>query len=371
MPPQHIVTLHIATPTAQLTSTPLAPPPVPPKTPVPTSGNSGSSVQQMLAAYILMSPSTKTTVDNLMDAEQACSSTSHWSKVHRPLLFDLNEHTPVVTPDDTALPISNLIDDLADAGYHVPLTLFTYEALSRLQNEPHSIKITKLHHKGQNVYVLDISQFPKEADMCPLDWYSAWECYLEWIGEHLGSVLRRMWSCHFHFLTRKDDFLDSFTAILKFDIEIRRKCTSDPKFTLTIDQYKSHLVQLLIKVSNSSSSEKSSFWTQHYLPYDHKPCQDMADNSFRGNQRSQPTCLICTCPGHKYSLCSEETMPKGQQTFARSHEGKLVRRDNNSPICFPFQLATTKKPCRNNHPDQHICAICGSRDHGASNHKSA
>ncbi|KIN95895.1 hypothetical protein M404DRAFT_164650, partial [Pisolithus tinctorius Marx 270] len=271
-----------------------------------------------------------------------------------------------------ALPISNLIDDLADAGYHVPLTLFTHEALSRLQNEPHSVKITKLHHKGQNVYVLDISQFPKEVDMRPLNWYSAWERYLEWVDGRLGSVLRRMWSCHFHFLTRKDDFLESFTAILKFDIEIRRKCASDPKFSLTVDQYKSRFVQLLIKVSNSSSSsEKSSFRSQRFSPYERKPRQDAADESFRGSQRSQPTCLICTRPGHKYSLCTEETTPKGQQMFARSREGKLVRRDNNSPICFPFQLAAAKRPCQDNHPDQHICAVCGSRDHGSSNHKSA
>ncbi|KIN97695.1 hypothetical protein M404DRAFT_32043 [Pisolithus tinctorius Marx 270] len=116
-----------------------------------------------------MSPSMKTTVDNLIDAEQVQSSSSHWSNVHHPLLFDLNKCSPVIIPDDTALPISNLIDNLADAGYQVPLTLFTYEALSRIQNKPHSVKIMKLHHKGQNIYVLDISQFPKEADMCPLN----------------------------------------------------------------------------------------------------------------------------------------------------------------------------------------------------------
>ncbi|KIO11760.1 hypothetical protein M404DRAFT_20386 [Pisolithus tinctorius Marx 270] len=262
MLPQHIVTLHIATPSAQPSSIPLVPPSIPPKTPVPPTGNSGSLAQQLLATYILMSPSTRTTV-------------------HRPLLFDLDEHTLVITPDDTALPISNLIDDLADAGYHVPLTLFTYKVLSRFQNKPHSMKIMKLHHKGQNVYVLDISQFPKESDMHPLDWYSTWECYLEWIGDCLGSVLRHMWSCHFHFLTQKDDFLNSFTAILKFNIEVHRKCALDPKFTLTIDQYKLRFIQLLIKVSNSSfSSKKSSFQAQCYSPYEHKPHQDVADDSF-------------------------------------------------------------------------------------------
>ncbi|KIO12979.1 hypothetical protein M404DRAFT_19657 [Pisolithus tinctorius Marx 270] len=101
--PQHIATSHIVTPIAQSSTVPIIPPPVPPKTPLPPPGNSGSSAQQLLAAYILMSPSSKTTVDNLIDAERVCSSSSHWSNVHRPLLFDLNEHTPVVTPNDTAV----------------------------------------------------------------------------------------------------------------------------------------------------------------------------------------------------------------------------------------------------------------------------
>ncbi|KAI5981891.1 hypothetical protein F5J12DRAFT_704230, partial [Pisolithus orientalis] len=76
-------------------------------------------------------------------------------------------------------------------------------------------------------------------------------------------------------------------------------------------------------------------------------------------------CIICLRSGHKYSSCNKETMQKGQQTFAKSQDGKLVRRNNNSPLCFFYQLA--RKPCCNNHPDQHLCAACGSQDHGASN----
>ncbi|KIO02634.1 hypothetical protein M404DRAFT_27844 [Pisolithus tinctorius Marx 270] len=67
--PQHTATPHIVTPAAQSSSISIVPPPVPPKTPVPPTGNSGSLAQQLLAAYILMSPSLKTTVNNFMDAE--------------------------------------------------------------------------------------------------------------------------------------------------------------------------------------------------------------------------------------------------------------------------------------------------------------
>ncbi|KAI5994541.1 hypothetical protein EDC04DRAFT_2535905, partial [Pisolithus marmoratus] len=127
---------------------------------------------------------------------------------------------PIITPD-MPVPVSNLVNNLADAGFHVPLTLFSRDSLYKLQNQPLVVKMVKVHQNGQNVYILDSSQFPAEMDMRPLDWYSAWERYLEWISARQGLIQKRMWSCHFHFLARKDKFTDHFSAILLFDIEIR------------------------------------------------------------------------------------------------------------------------------------------------------
>ncbi|KIN95135.1 hypothetical protein M404DRAFT_34392 [Pisolithus tinctorius Marx 270] len=86
-----------------------------------------------------------------------------------------NEQAPVVTPDGNTIAISSHINDLADAGYHIPLSLFTYESLCKLQNKHHSVKIMKIYQKNQKDYILNISQFPKEIGMCPLDWYLAWD----------------------------------------------------------------------------------------------------------------------------------------------------------------------------------------------------
>ncbi|KIN98405.1 hypothetical protein M404DRAFT_31408 [Pisolithus tinctorius Marx 270] len=149
--------------------------PHPPKTPQPQSRNPGSQHQQALAAYMLLSPSSKASIDTLIDAKHAHSSASHWSTVKLPICFDLDEQAPVVTPDGNAISISSHIDNLADVGYHIPLSLFTYESLCKLQNKHHSMKITKIYQKNQKVYVLNISWFPKESDMCPLDWYLAWD----------------------------------------------------------------------------------------------------------------------------------------------------------------------------------------------------
>ncbi|KAI6013766.1 hypothetical protein EDC04DRAFT_2533147, partial [Pisolithus marmoratus] len=200
-----------------------APRPITPVNSVPALSTNPS--QQILAAYILLSPASKASVDVLIDRERAASSLSHWSKFPRPLPFDLDDNTPVVTPDSTTLPVSSLIDNLADSGFHVPLSLFSYELLYKLQNQPLAVKTVKVHHKGQNVYILDVSQFPCETDMRPLEWYPAWECLLEWISSREGLIKKKMWACHFRFLAHMDNFLESFPAILLFDIDICSSCT--------------------------------------------------------------------------------------------------------------------------------------------------
>ncbi|KAI6008181.1 hypothetical protein F5J12DRAFT_892185 [Pisolithus orientalis] len=139
--PSAVPSLSVASASTVLTNPPPAPtltiptPPIgtspavamlpPPKIPQPQSGNSGSQCQQILATYMLLSPSSKASVDTFIDAEYNHLSASHWSIVKLALCFDLDEQAPVVTPDGNTISISSLINDLADAGYHVPLSLFT------------------------------------------------------------------------------------------------------------------------------------------------------------------------------------------------------------------------------------------------------
>ena len=290
------------------------------------------------------------------------------------LPFNLDDDAPAITPDARVIPISKLIDGLADSGFYVPLSMFTFESLCKFQSQPHLVKTVKVHHNGQKLYILDVSQFPAESDMQPLEWYSAWDRYLEWIGRRDGPVMKRMWSCHFRFLARKNEFAKNFPAILLFDIETRSSLASDPSSSISMNQYKDRFLQLQIECTRFSSGVSSfdrSSKSQRPSPYDRKPRREPNDDSFWKNQRSGPICLVCQRVGHKFTQCSEEVTSKGSQTFARARDGNLVRKDNGSPICFTFQLAAAKRPCRENHADQHVCSTCGSPDHGASNHKSA
>ncbi|KIO09046.1 hypothetical protein M404DRAFT_132479 [Pisolithus tinctorius Marx 270] len=322
---------------------------------------------------MLLPPSDQLALDSLLENHRNSPTSTHWSKVQCALPFDLSDNAPIFSPDSTCLPIPKLINNLADAGFHVPLTLFSYDALHKLQNQPLTVKTVKVHQNGQNVHILDVTQFPPEEEMLPLEWHSAWERYIDWIGTREGLVAKRMWSCHFRFLAHIHKFRERFPAILQFDMDVHSAAASNPDFFLTTEEYKSKYLHTQVGVLQAPptptvSADKSSCG-HRFSPYDRKARGDSPHDSFRNSQHNSPTCIICLRSGHKYSACNEETTQKGQQMFARSQDGKLVRHDNNSPLCFFYQLA--KKPCCDNHPDQHLCAACGSRDHGASNHKSA
>ncbi|KAI6159753.1 hypothetical protein EDD17DRAFT_1762217 [Pisolithus thermaeus] len=207
-----------------------------PVTPNNTSMNPGNASQQILAAYTLLSPASKASLDILINRECITSSLSHWANVPCALPFDLDEDTLVVTPDATTLPVSNLIDNLADSGFHIPLSLFLYSSLYKVQNQPLAVKTIKVHHKGQNVYILDISQFPPKTEMAPVNWHATWEHLLEWIGSHEGHIKKHMWAYHFHFLTCKDNFIKNFPAILCFDIKICSSCAANLNFSMLTNQ---------------------------------------------------------------------------------------------------------------------------------------
>ena len=212
-----------------------------------------SPVVRLIAAYSLLSPNSKAAADTALAKER---STRLAGEV-RFLPFDLDDDAPVVMPDAKVIPISKHIDNLANAGFHVPLSLFTFDSLSKLQSQPHLSKTVKVHHDGQNVYILDLSQFPSENDMQPLDWYSAWERYLEWIGCRQGPTAKRMWAAHFRFLARKGEFVDNFPSILRFDIDIRFEYSTDPSSVISMHQYKERFLQLQISGNRNSGADSS------------------------------------------------------------------------------------------------------------------
>jgi len=246
--------------------------------------------EHVLATYMQLSPYSKEKVGSLLAKDFA--ALTHWSKSKLYLPFNLDEDAAIITPDTKSLPVSNLIDDLADSGFHVPLSLFTYDSLYKLQNQPLSVKTVKVHHQGQNIHILDISQFAVESDLSPLDWYSAWERLLDWIGRCEGHIHKRMWSCHFHFLARKHKFAENFSAILAFDIEIHLACASDADSSISMEQYQARFFQLQMEhlcssvpsEPTSSSLDKQVSRSQHPTPYDRKPRKDATDDSFHGNQ---------------------------------------------------------------------------------------
>lgn len=81
-------------------------------------------------------------------------------------------------------------------------------------------------------------------------------------------------------------------------------------------------------------------------------------------------CLCCKRTGHKFSDCTEDTMPVGIPTYSRYFDSKLTLHSNSSIIfCITFQLNSAKHQCKTDHPSRHACSWCGSSDHGACSQK--
>lgn len=77
-------------------------------------------------------------------------------------------------------------------------------------------------------------------------------------------------------------------------------------------------------------------------------------------------CAVCL-GRHRHSVreCrATRTWDEAHATFATRHEGKLVRRSDNSQLCFDWQRPMG---CRGrSHDAVHICSGCGDAAHGAN-----
>ncbi|KAI6015652.1 hypothetical protein EDC04DRAFT_576541 [Pisolithus marmoratus] len=170
--------------------------------------------------------------------------------------------------------------------------------------------------------------------MHPLDWYSALERLLEWIGTREGHIKRRMWACHFRFLARRDNFVEKFPITLLFDIEFRSSCVSNPNF-LSRKRFLQHRIcHLQSAAAYDSSPDKVSFHTHNaFLLIIVNLTGKVLTNPSVTTDVPPPS--VSSVPSHKFSACTEEITQKGQQTFSKSrdrHVTTLVSSNNSGKV---------------------------------------
>ncbi|KAG1783329.1 hypothetical protein EV702DRAFT_959160, partial [Suillus placidus] len=142
------------------------------------------------------------------------------------LLFDVsNERTSSASISDT-YGVHTYIIELAKCHQHIPLSILTTKATSRLFLEPSSLKFLTHYTSHRNsaptkCHILDVSQFPAETSISIGEWHEAWARFLKLLADNASPEVLERWTKHHNELRQHPDFEGHWSAILAFDIEQR------------------------------------------------------------------------------------------------------------------------------------------------------
>jgi len=266
---------------------------------------------------------------------------------------------------------------------HVPLTLFMASVTKKLHMQDSMLKKVTVFHRtdGTKIRILDLTEFPDEANMDMYQWYDAWHRFSDFIEKNADESIKKRWKDHFEFLKGQDEFENNFKAILRFDIEERTRYFTSPHSVDPTD-YPRRFAQLQLQVMQeqlnaqilamsskaSPTSERFPNSSRRFTPYTKDKTFTTTNSTDSPKSfRSPPLCFICRRE-HKISACNETSTTEGKQTFAKRVDRQIVKRDGGNPICFFFNAYSNKR-CDRSHADLHICSFCGSADHGACTRK--
>ncbi|KIK76032.1 hypothetical protein PAXRUDRAFT_171053 [Paxillus rubicundulus Ve08.2h10] len=155
---------------------------------LPDNPPSFSMSEQIIAAYTLLSPTSKASVSTALNKTQPPSDPNPAPKS----LFDVADKLPCSsTPSLYHLDTHRLIINLAEAKCYLPLTLFTADTTQCLYRESRSLKLIKSQHPitKMTVNVIDTSSFGDEKDMDTIDWLKAISHYLVFLKQRASPEI--------------------------------------------------------------------------------------------------------------------------------------------------------------------------------------
>ncbi|KAF8432019.1 hypothetical protein L210DRAFT_867328 [Boletus edulis BED1] len=283
-----------------------------------------------------------------------------------------------MTLDSTyGLGIHPTINNLAKARQYLSLILFTDDMTKCLHRGSLTFKKIKSTIGGIMHHLLDLAILPAEDSLNAFTWQEAWKRYLMWLQDPkvMQPEIHECWLTHYSLLSKDEAIRSNFKTILTFDMNWCTSYAAQP-FIHDPVEWQLHLQIATERLLQLSSCDDCSISTHHYDPYDssrkNARCpRESHDQPFRDNtsnikSKSEPTCLICSCNGHRIVECKEDITTKGKQTFAKFINGQLVRRSNDAPLCILFNLNLTRKPCKHTHAtSQHLCSFCSESAHAA------
>jgi hypothetical protein len=309
------------------------------------------------------------------------------------IIFDVNHERPSTTSLCDSYGIHTYILELAKYHQHIPLTLLTSKATTRLFIESSSLKFITHYSSHRNAapskcHLIDVSQFPAENSINIPDWHEAWTRYLLLLTNHASPAVLTRWFDHYTALREHPDFSDNWSSILAFDIEQRAAYAADPqafneaKYFRQFDNIK---IRILKDENLKAMNDHFAHFKNHrFEPYPQRDSfrnsQSSADKSFRAegskssSDRLPPLCLICGQTGHTFIACSSDKTPSGTSPHSKVLNKQLVCQSSpDVKYCVDFNIfCNGRRTCtRQVHKggEVHACSLCGSSEHGACSRK--
>lgn len=265
--------------------------------------------------------------------------------------------------------------DLALYKYHIPLSVFLSSSIRTLFLDLASIPTISTKGVGgvAKHTVINTAHFPDEATLDVADWTEAWGNMLVFIEENSTPSYYQRQLDHYNWMRRRQSFKESFAAILRFDILIRKEYRASPAaFSLQVYKDKYYAIERAImaeelaalKAATSTSSSRSPSISSGRNPSSSRPASKGPPfQKGSGSTSGPPICLICAREGHRFSNCTNPSLVSGQPCFAAFVDGKFVVASSLKPLCISWNLFGSTR-CRASHPT-HFCSFCGEPSHHA------
>ncbi|KAG2757537.1 hypothetical protein P692DRAFT_201896301 [Suillus brevipes Sb2] len=378
---------------------PTVPVPTTPRPTTPNSNVTSINMSNMLAAFQQLSPSKQLNFQASMNASLTppsvpSSSTTHNTSAVPSLIFDVAKERPPPSSNSVrdVYGIHSYILELAKNNQHIPFSLLTSKITRRLFLESSTLKFITFYssHRGSvptKCHLLDISQFPAEADISIPEWHEAWARYIRFLQEYASPEIHSRWADHYDILRKHPDFTDNWAAILTFDIEQRASYAADPQALDEVKYYR-QLESIKGRVARKESLKVVSDAVTNLKGHRHEPYPPRdssfrktqnTDKSFRAptksndSERLPPLCLICGQLGHTFPNCPDSSS-SSSSSHAKAVEKQLVSRSNaDVKYCVDFNIfCNGKRTCiKRSHKtgEIHACSLCGSSEHGACSRK--
>ncbi|KAG1717926.1 uncharacterized protein EDB91DRAFT_1090456 [Suillus paluster] len=290
--------------------------------------------------------------------------------------------------------IPRVIINLADSKLHVPLMLLTAKVMEKIHNDPSCIIMKKgLVTDNPKKSVMDTSGFPPESSPSPIQFYEAYENFMELLNRIAGGAIQEKFRKHRLFCLSRKHFEENFSAVLAFNIETRR-IFFNTKSLLTDAAYECCWNETLTKISRDKSDEaaananrelqrlmalmshfEGSNSNNRYHPYQNSAklkadatAQLNTDGkSFRKGKEilsNGPLYLLCGRNGHKASNCTFTHTIKNSPLVC-VWQGKIMLKSSSVIVCISHNIGRCT-PGKHGMDIIHVCSICGSKSHAAS-----